>query len=326
MLCNFAAAEFLMPVCSFPELKGEESSIDKLLELRNQFQVSTEAILLRFVRLTSTPCAIFAASRFESGPHVDKYKLDYCIGSRSWSTLPGAGSLLPSTSVIRECTAIGFTAKRDETWSDIEHPIHVESVGIPAYPGNRFPRVVGLLLPKSNVSATVKQIVFIKGDATCPRGTGKRYLAHVVNDKTPNWGAGFGLAVRKRWPIVQERFREWATRNPDQFDLGHTFSTSLDNGLTVFQMIAQHGYGPSPTARLRYVALKQCLEKLANNALSNGAELHMPRIGAGYGGGTWPLIEQLIDETLCSKNLNVTIYDLPEGLQSQSKQEPNLFG
>src|SRR5207253_1920213 len=40
MLCNLGAAEFLMPVGSFPDFKQEAISIDRLLELRRKFEVS----------------------------------------------------------------------------------------------------------------------------------------------------------------------------------------------------------------------------------------------------------------------------------------------
>ena len=119
-----------------------------------------------------------------------------------------------------------------------------------------------------------------------------------MNDKTPNWGAGFGLAVRKKWPRVQAAFQEWVASEPEALTLGNVHHMRVDDTTTVFQMVCQHGYGPSPTTRLRYAALKRCLERLAEFAVSVGASIHMPRIGAGYGGGSWGLIQQLIDEVL----------------------------
>jgi len=50
-LCNIAAAEFLMPTGSFPELREETLSIDRILALRQLYEVSMEAVLIRFVRL-----------------------------------------------------------------------------------------------------------------------------------------------------------------------------------------------------------------------------------------------------------------------------------
>jgi hypothetical protein len=36
----------------------------------------------------------------------------------------------------------------------------------------------------------------------------------------------------------------------------------------------------------------------------------MPRIGVGNAGGAWDLIEELLHDAFCRRNLGVTIYDL----------------
>jgi O-acetyl-ADP-ribose deacetylase (regulator of RNase III) len=168
-------------------------------------------------------------------------------------------------------------------------------------------------------------VTVVKGDATDTRGEGRRILAHVVNDRAALWGAGFGLAVRKKWPHVQSAFREWATRNPDMFRLGNVFMSAVDQDVTAFQMICQHGYGPSPKPRIRYSALQSCLEQLAQHAIEERATIHMPRIGAGQAGGLWELIRQLVDELLCARGLRVTVYDLPEPPLRFGPRQSTLF-
>jgi len=326
MLCNLAAAEFLMPMGSFPDFKQEAVSIDRLLELRRQFEVSTETVLLRVVRLTEFPCAMFVASKHARGVHPDRFTLDYTVGSRRWKLAVRSGSLLPKNSAMNECTAIGYTAKGDEEWG-AAGKLHLECVGVAPFPGERFPRVVGIVQPHSEIKTEPVRFRFLAGDATEPRGGGHRVVAHVVNDKTPNWGAGFGLAVREKWPEVQDAFRAWVASTPDMLQLGNVYHHKVNNDTTFLQLICQHGYGPSPTPRLRYGALKVCLDQLANFALDSQATVHMPRIGAGQGGGAWGLIQQLIDETLCARGIQVTIYDLPQtGLDSPAPRELALFG
>lgn len=326
MLCNLGAAEFLMPVGSFPDFKREDVGIDRLLELRKRFEVSTEAVLLRMVRVTETPCAMFVASKHASSLHPDRYTLDYAVGSRTWKLTVQKGALLPKNSIMTECTAIGFTAKGNEEWGAAGN-LHIECVGIAPFPGERFPRVVGIVRPCSEIKAESARIQFLVGDATEPRGSGHRIVAHVVNDKTPNWGAGFGLAVRESWPEVQDAFRAWVASKPDVLQLGNVYHSQISSDITFFQMICQHGYGPSPTPRLRYGALKACLDQLTNFALTSHATIHMPRIGAGQGGGVWGLIQQLIDETLSARGVQVTIYDLPQTKRDSSvTSEQTLFG
>ena len=62
MLCNIGAAELLMPIATFPALREKALKINSLMELRKQFQVSSEALLLRVVNLSLEACAVFAAS------------------------------------------------------------------------------------------------------------------------------------------------------------------------------------------------------------------------------------------------------------------------
>ncbi len=76
-------------------------------------------------------------------------------------------------------------------------------------------------------------------------------------------------------------------------------------------MICQQGYGPSRRSRIRYVAMKACLDRLADVAVQRAATIHMPRIGCGQAGGSWTVVSELIDETLCSRGIPVTVYELP---------------
>jgi hypothetical protein len=38
----------------------------------------------------------------------------------------------------------------------------------------------------------------------------------------------------------------------------------------------------------------------------------MPRIGSGQAGGSWWIIEELINDTLVNRGICVTVYDLPK--------------
>lgn len=80
----------------------------------------------------------------------------------------------------------------------------------------------------------------------------------------------------------------------------------------VFSMIAQKGYGPSEKPRIRYAALEVCLYELGEVAKRLGASVHMPKIGTGYAGGNWRIIEELIAEKLCNLGVLVTVYSLSQ--------------
>lgn len=307
MLCNIGAAEILMPIGSFRSLEDESPSIDHLLHLRSEHNVSAEALLLRFVKLTTHRCVVFCASRKED--HRNKYEIDYAVPSQSWKEANLRRLVLSPGSIVEECTAIGYTAKGDITGLGALGSVHVECVGLPPYPNRRYPRVLGIVLPLKPGQTRSEKIVYLKGDATEPRGTGARIIAQVVNDGAMTWGAGFALFVRKKWPAVQDAFRRWAVQNHPRFSLGNVNFVEINADLTICNMIAQSGYGLSAKPRIRYEALDTCLRQLADCALERRASVHMPRIGCGQAGGSWDIVSELIEETLLKRLISVTVYD-----------------
>lgn len=312
LLCNIGAAELLMPIGSFPQLRAESLSIDHLMELRREYDVSTEALLLRVVKLTPESCLVFSASRIEDKDGGGRYRLDYVVASRSWRGNIPSGHFFRRSSVVEQCTAIGFTAKGREDGPGELGTVHVESVGIPPYPGHSYPRVVGIITPPRPQRVQSITITYLKGDATQPRGGGQRFVAHIANDRGLTWGAGFGLAVRKTWPAAQEDFRAWALAHHRQFKLGAVHISTVSGDLKVCHMVAQRGYGPSPKPRIRYGALRTCLGLLADEARRAEATVHMPRIGTGEAHGAWWLISEMVDEALCQRGVPVTVYELPQ--------------
>lgn len=317
MLCNIGAAELLMPTGSLVEFKNKEVLIEDVLELRKNFGVSVESVLLRLVRVTEQPYGMFVASRSHHGN--GRYTVDYSIASRTNSTHVPANTVLPKESIVTACTAMSYTAKADEEWPGVGQ-VHVECIGVSPYPESVYPRVTGILRPMNAKAQDAGKLNFVTGDATEPRGEGERILAHVVNDATPNWGAGFGKLIQKKWPIVQQNFREsWLTSSRKQ--LGDVFITDADKNLKVCQLVCQHGYGASDRPRLRYAALRNCLTSLRDQALNERATVHMPRIGTGEAGGSWSLVSALIDEVLCAAGLSVTVYDLPLNRQQRPGQQ-----
>lgn len=158
-------------------------------------------------------------------------------------------------------------------------------------------------------------ITYVQGDATRPQGSGQKIIAHVCNN-VGGWGAGFVLAVSKRWSEPEAQYRDWHRRK-DGFELGAVLYVKVEPDLWVANMLAQVGYGPRGTAQhrtsepsipLRYEALETCLSDLRKAAEDHNASVHMPRIGCGLAGGTWDRVEPIIAKTL--GEVPVTVYDL----------------
>ena len=324
MLCNIAAAEILMPFGDIQKLGNEPVTVDRLLELMREYAVSAEAIFLRVVKLTAQACAMFCASfRGEKGK-AGRYRIDYSVASRAWDKPVPSGQPLPRKSKVEECTAIGYTAKGTEAWPHAGK-IRLECVGIPPYPGHRYPRIVGIIGSPGKQQAHAVSITYVRGDATEPRGEGPKIIAHVASDRARTWGAGFGLYLRKKWPLVQREFRRWAETEKRALVLGNVRLSRISDEVSLFTMIAQRGYGPSARPRIRYGHLKTCLDRLAEVALEGGTSVHMPRIGSGQGGGMWFVVEELVDDALCRRGVPVTVYELPSSRDKQLPEQMSLL-
>jgi O-acetyl-ADP-ribose deacetylase (regulator of RNase III) len=168
---------------------------------------------------------------------------------------------------------------------------------------------VNITMEELNMATEIK---YVKGDATKPIGEGLKIICHVCNDKN-KWGAGFVLALSKKWKKPEADYRKWAKYNVYScpFELGYVQMVRVENDIVVANMIGQHDIrtidGVPP---VRYEAIRECLQKVSHYAKENKASVHAPRFGAGLSGGKWELIEKIIESTLCENNIPVTVYDI----------------
>jgi O-acetyl-ADP-ribose deacetylase (regulator of RNase III) len=141
-----------------------------------------------------------------------------------------------------------------------------------------------------------QSIVYLKGDATAPVGSGPYVIVHICND-LGGWGKGFVLALSKRWRAPEVAYRKWAASGVT-FELGMLQIVPVTQKILVANLVAQHGY-----------ASRACLEKLTGR-LASCTTVAMPRIGCGLAGGKWELIEPIVAQTLCARGFRVEVYDL----------------
>ncbi len=156
----------------------------------------------------------------------------------------------------------------------------------------------------------MKEIKYIKGDATSPQAKGPKIIGHICND-LGGWGKGFVLAISKRWIEPEKEYRQWhRERAKNDFELGNIQIIQVSTDTYVANMIGQRGMKTgSNGAPIRYGAVDKCLEKLQNEAEKLGASVHLPRIGCGLAGGKWSKIEPLIISRLVEKNIVTIVYD-----------------
>lgn len=308
ILCNVAAAELLMPAGAFPMRETEDLSLTHLLDQRARFGVSTEALLRRVVRITDRPACLFAAARLDTS---DGFRIDYLVGSRAWRPTIAAGQTVVMDSVLGRCTAVGFSDHAMERWNGEE--LLVQAVGVPPYPGDRFPRLVGLLQPTKASGLRDVGLRYVRGDAARPPQDGPTIIAHVVNDRARSWGGrGFAVSLMREFPEARDQYAAWGADG--NVRLGTVHLAHAGDDLWIASLVAQGGYGTTPAARprLRLSALRVSLEALATEAVARGAAVHMPLIGTGQGGTPWPMVRDLVLEELAERHVTTTVYVLPE--------------
>ncbi len=117
--------------------------------------------------------------------------------------------------------------------------------------------------------------------------------------------------VKRRWPSAHRAFTEQVTSDRTTLRLGNVVTFDVEPDVTLASLIAQRGFGNSPRPRIRYGALKDCLLRVSEVAKRLNASVHMPRIGVGQAGGAWPVVEEIVNETLTRVGIKVWVYDLP---------------
>ena len=149
----------------------------------------------------------------------------------------------------------------------------------------------------------MNKINYVTGDATAPIGEGKKIICHICND-IGAWGAGFVLALSKKWRYPEDRYRAM-----QHYVLGTAMVLEVEPDVYVANMIGQHGIrvngdGVPP---VRYQAVAEAMMKVNHIAKELGATLHMPRIGCGLAGGEWEAVEAILKDVV---TVDVTVYDL----------------
>ena len=223
------------------------------------YKASLESVFIRYTEVIDKPCivliGIFA--------NENTIFLDYYKASRLSNVILPDQIEIPVDSKAYECKSPGWTARETVDWSFLGEPYEASYVGISPYRRDNKPRVGMLLFPTKHIpqSPDSGKIVLEYGDATKPRGKGKKIIAHVVNT-TGGLGRGFGYSLAKNYAIVNTEMKNWHARK-EEFVLGNINLIKIDSNLNIVQMLAQQGLFPKGSEiPLRYDALRQCLIKL----------------------------------------------------------------
>lgn len=315
LVCDIIAAELLMPDSSVAGLITIDPDIDFLMEARRRLDVSTEALLRRVVRESSRPMLLVAASRpsDSGGQDIRVDYVDQSAGSAEHLPALSHGERVDGLATFLSCSAVGQTSRGMETLKSVQ--VRVQAVGVPAYPGRRWPRILALIEPISTPSSA-EGIEFVTGDIVTVASEARNVIiAHVVPDSTRGWSRfGVGGALARAFPLSASSYRGWVLSDPANQTLGKVHFTQPPEAggwTTIASLVAQAGFGPSAQPRLDYDALSVALARVAIAALRDGATVHVPRLGAGQAGGRWDLIQDILRDQLTSRGVPVVVHTLP---------------
>lgn len=321
-LCNAAAAEIQLPYAVFShDANAAEPTIEGLIALAKKYKASLESVFIRYAEVIDMPCAILIGI-FQN---EDRIIVDYHKTSRLFDLKIPDNLEIPKQSKAYECTTPGWTARERIEWIAFQgKPYNLFAVGISPYRRDKKPRVAMLILPTEsyNLSPETGKISLEFGDATKPRGIGKKIICQVVNTSAA-LGRGFGYSLAKNYPIVKEELKKWQAKK-SEFILGKSNLVKISNDIFVFQMLAQKGLFPKGgEIPLKYKELHKCLIELRETALELGCSIHMPAIGSGNAGGDWNIIIGMIHDELVNYELAVNIY-LFQGKPFNPKEKTTL--
>lgn len=118
-------------------------------------------------------------------------------------------------------------------------------------------------------------------------------------------GAGVAKLLKEKYPDCFKNYVQ-------DLDFGHGLGNvswcwlycgdSHERNVCIASCITQEFYGRDPDTRyVSYDAIDDCFYTVFAEASECGWDVHMPKIGAGLGGGDWKIIETII-ETAAAKH------------------------
>jgi O-acetyl-ADP-ribose deacetylase (regulator of RNase III) len=154
-------------------------------------------------------------------------------------------------------------------------------------------------------------IKYIKADLFT---TPDKIIAHGCNAQGV-MGSGVALLVKQKYPWAYDYYKKCVRTSPwddvhTEYFVGNLYPVMQD-GITIANCITQNYYGRDPSVRyVSYDGVDRCMKALSMHMFENNFHsVSMPKIGAGLGGGKWPIIASIVRVQLVARGLNVNIYD-----------------
>lgn len=120
-------------------------------------------------------------------------------------------------------------------------------------------------------------------------------------------GSGVAKAIRDKYPAAYEDYKSAIANHPyGEKLLGKVYACVMSDDKVILNAITQEFYGKDGKKYVSYDAIDEAMGRVAKFTKK---PISMPKIGAGLGGGSWRIIEAIIEARLPEHV--VTVWELP---------------
>lgn len=134
-------------------------------------------------------------------------------------------------------------------------------------------------------------------------------ICHQTNCKGV-MGAGIALQIKKTYPEVFKRYREFCKEYGSVL-LGRTLFVNCNDGKIVANLFGQDGFGRG-FCQTDYAALEEAVSSLAKVATKYKKSVGFPyKIGCDLAGGDWEIVNKIIEKYFLDSEVGCYICSLP---------------
>lgn len=158
----------------------------------------------------------------------------------------------------------------------------------------------------------IQKVQITSGDATEVNKDILTVITHVVNDINV-WGAGFVLALSKRWAEPKKEYHRLCSLIDEKVLLGTSQFVKVEENTYVCNMFAMNGVASKQNhTPLCMASLAKCLMAVKLKAEKDNFKLiQMPKIGSGLARGNWNDILKLINIIFRDSNVSILVKTIP---------------
>lgn len=145
-------------------------------------------------------------------------------------------------------------------------------------------------------------MIYKKGNLfDCP---GAGIIAHGCNAQGV-MGSGVAYEFRRIYPQAYEKYQRDIQRNGLKLGgISWCFEYVDDTGMLLASAITQEFYGVGGKRYVSYDAIDSCFRDVIAGAIFSNMVIHIPKIGAGLGGGDWDIISNIIEVNAEKQNFD----------------------